>query len=217
MEHLQQYDALGERYIKSQEAYFGDGDWSRRLILERLGDVTGKSVVDAGCGHGVETRLILEQNPKNVIAFDPSVFMLVEAKKKTNSTLVEFRQGAFEHIPADDSSADALVACFSLHYANDLGQAYAEVNRVLRSGGRAVFVAPHPDDSHARKVVQGGKNMIEVKIYDEVVVTYPVHTMDEYISEYVQQHFTVSQAVEFLLPEVSKEIPAVFAYTLTKR
>jgi len=217
MEHIRQYEALGAEYIRSQEAYFGNGDWSRQLVLERLGDVVGKNVIDAGCGHGVETRLILEQHPGKVIAFDPSSFMLTEAKKRTESPLVDFREGNFEQIPADDNSADVLVACFSLHYTNNLELAYNELHRVLKTGGHAVFVIPHPDDSHARRVEQGNVDLIEVKIYDKVVVRYPVHTMEEYVSPYVEQNFTISQAVEFLLPEVSKETPAVFAYTLTKR
>ena len=217
MEHLKQYDEIGEHYIDSQEKFFRENDWSRALILERIGEIFNKVIIDAGCGHGTETRLILEGSPKNIIAFDPSAYMIEEARKRTSSDLVEFVIGDFSHIPATDASTDTLVSCFSLHYMDDIDAAYREVVRVLKQGGRSVFVVPHPEDSAARKINADDRS-IEVGLYgDKVTVSYPVHTLREYFSDYAQEHFEISQQEEVVLPEVSSDRPSVLAFSFTKK
>lgn len=218
MEHFKQYNEIGKAYISAQEKFFADNDWSRKLILDRVGDVTGKVVVDAGCGHGVETRLLLESNPQKIIAFDPSSVMLEEAHSRTQDENVVFVEGDFSHIPAEDVSTDVLVSCFSLHYMQDIDQAYQEIYRILKPLGRAVIVVPHPEDSHARKLKQGTEGLVKVPIYsDEVTVSYPVHTMEEYFSKFQKGHFDVLDLEELVMNEVSPDYPAILAFTLVKK
>ena len=217
MEHLTQYNEIGRHYISAQEEFFQNNDWSRALVLERVGEIFNKVIVDAGCGHGVETRLILEGSPKNVIAFDPSTYMIEEAKKRTDSEVVEFVVGDFSHIPADDVSVDTLISCFSLHYMDDIDTAYKEVARVLKQGGKSVFVVPHPEDSAARKTTPNDRSVM-VELYgDKVTASYPIHTIDEYFSNYANEHFEISQQEEVILREVSSDRPSVLAFSFTKK
>ncbi len=208
-----QYNRIGIDYIASQEEFFREDDWSRKLVLARIGEISNKNVVDAGCGHGVETRLLLQGKPKSVIAFDPSDVMIDEAKRRVVSDSVTFSVSDFTSIPTENNSVDVLVSCFSLHYMDDIDVAYREVHRVLKKGGRAIFVVPHPLDSQSRC----SSGVVSVKLYDDVVVTYPAHNREDYFSPYIIDNFDISELEEKTIPEVSTTIPAVMAYTLTKK
>lgn len=69
MAEITNTDAIKEWSRASQEivAAFGDeGDFTRRyllnpVILELLGDVAGKTILDAGCGQGYLSRLLAKK------------------------------------------------------------------------------------------------------------------------------------------------------------
>lgn len=67
---------------------------------------------------------------------------------------VELRQGYAEELPIDDQSMDAVVSTLVLCSVRDQAQALAEVRRVLRPGGRFVFLehVAAPPDSRLRRV-----------------------------------------------------------------
>jgi SAM-dependent methyltransferase len=66
----------------------------------------------------------------------------------------ELREGTAESIPAPDASVDAVVSTLVLCSVRDVPRALAEVRRVLRPGGRFVFVehVAAPPGTGARRV-----------------------------------------------------------------
>jgi len=52
--------------------------------------------------------------------------------------------GAAAAIPLADESVDAVVACLVFEHIDDVDEAIAEVARVLRPGGRFLFLLNHP-------------------------------------------------------------------------
>ena len=76
-----------ENAVKFTQQYTDLGDSDREIILnpvifESLGNIAGKSILDAGCGEGYLSRL-LANKCKQVIAVDYSEEMLSIAKSKT--------------------------------------------------------------------------------------------------------------------------------------
>ena len=64
---------------------------------------------------------------------------------------VEFRLGDIQHLPLDDSSVDVALSNCVINLAPDKRQVFAEIHRVLRSGGRFVVsdivtIGEVPDD-----------------------------------------------------------------------
>jgi SAM-dependent methyltransferase len=102
-------------------------------------DVRGKRVVDAGCGDGSFSELLLEMGAAGVIALDRSPDFLEAAKKRLSvlarGELVEYVIGDVNNLPFDDGSIDAILSAHSMQSYDDLGVVLAEFRRVLRPGG----------------------------------------------------------------------------------
>lgn len=109
-----------------------------------LGDVTGKDVLDLGCGSGSNTALIALRGA-TVWALDlsPDLIDLARTRLTQNhiGADVRFVVGSAHAIDLPDRSMDVVFGIAVLHHL-DLAQASAEVHRVLKPGGRAIFQEP---------------------------------------------------------------------------
>lgn len=100
-------------------------------LVQRLGVVTGSTVLDLAAGTGKLTRVIGAPGVR-VVAVEPVAAMrekLVEACPG-----VEVLEGTAEAIPLPDASVDAVTVAQAFHWF-DPDRALAEVARVLRPGG----------------------------------------------------------------------------------
>ena len=109
-----------------------------------LGDALGKTVLDYGCGLGDNTVLLASRGAK-VIGVDISPELIELAKKRLEihdlSETSEFRIGSAHELPLEDESVDVVFGMAILHHL-DLSLASEEVFRVLKKGGRAIFLEP---------------------------------------------------------------------------
>jgi ubiquinone/menaquinone biosynthesis C-methylase UbiE len=112
--------------------------------LAALGDVSGRHVLDYGCGTGATAIQLLARGAL-VTGFDIAHSRLEEActhvVDKKPSKPASFVQCAAERLPYCDESFDAVLGKQILHHL-DLKIAIPEIARVLRPGGRAVFLEP---------------------------------------------------------------------------
>src|SRR5215471_1636649 len=91
---------------------------------------------DAGCGSGQLSTLLAARFAR-VIATDPSAAQLAQARPHP---AVEYRQASAEVSGLDGGSVDLAVAAQAAHWF-DLPRYYAEVRRVVRSGGLVALLA----------------------------------------------------------------------------
>jgi len=105
-------------------------------------DWPGKTVYDIGCGTGELVRLMTEQGA-SATGLD-SAEMLDKAMKTPEAGDERYVAGGAERLPFEDGSADLLTYIASLHHVagDKLEDALRECARVLKPGGRAVFVEP---------------------------------------------------------------------------
>ena len=123
-------------------------------VVEGLGLPSGSSVVDIGCGRGLQALELSRRFGFNVIGIDP-VYRQHDADLEAGSLKrgrVEFREGRAEAVPVPDATVDLIFCRESLMYA-DLGAAVSEFRRVLRAGGRGlvylVLTGPRMTDVEA--------------------------------------------------------------------
>lgn len=112
--------------------------------MAALGDVRGQHVLDYGCGTGGTTIELLKCGAQ-VTGFDISEARLQGAKQllahQPGGEGVVLVRCAAEMLPFQDGSFDAVLGKQILHHL-DLKLAIPEIARVLRPGGRAVFLEP---------------------------------------------------------------------------
>lgn len=109
-----------------------------------LGDVSGKFVLDMGCGSGENTILLMRRGAQ-VHATDISSSLIAMARRRLEINGIEekanFFVGSAHEFPLPDESVDVVFGMAILHHL-DLQLAAREVRRILRPGGRAIFQEP---------------------------------------------------------------------------
>lgn len=128
--------------LRFADADYLDHETWVRPAFARLGDLSGKSVLDYGCGHGM-AAVVLARAGARVTAFDLSPGYVAEARERcrANGVAAECVVADGEHLPFPDASFDAVWGNAVLHHL-DLARAGRELRRVLRPGGVAVFCEP---------------------------------------------------------------------------
>lgn len=132
-------DATVARYLAPPE----DTTHPLEYTFHLLGDVQGKTILDYGCGEGLNTVMLSRRGAK-VIGVDLSPELLALARQRVaanqcpEATLV---LGSAHAVPLRDESVDIVFGIGILHHL-DLELASREVHRVLKKGGRGIFKEP---------------------------------------------------------------------------
>lgn len=117
------------------------GQWRvwQRLVLPR---VVGHDVLEFGCGLGDLLADMLAAG-HNCYAVEQSPQMVAAARDTLKSrglgTQATVIQGSAQHVPFSDASFDTVVSTFPSEYIYD-PDTIAEVERVLRPGGRLIVI-----------------------------------------------------------------------------
>jgi arsenite methyltransferase len=117
---------------------------------------TGESVLDLGCGAGIDTLLTASAvGPSGrVVGLDMTPEMAARARRNAAAggfDCVEILQGLIEELPLPDSSMDVVISNGVLNLSTRQSRVLAETMRVLRPGGRVsitdlVLTEALPDD-----------------------------------------------------------------------
>ena len=123
-------------------------------LAPNLGLPEGAACLEIGCGNGDMSRRIVDGlRPSRYVATDLDPRQL-EAARRHLATLyadglpasLELRAADMLSLPFPDASLDAVLAFYSLHHADvrhrafeNAPKALAEIDRVLRPGGRLAY------------------------------------------------------------------------------
>ncbi len=127
------YDFLNHFLSFGQDIY-----WRKRLVRHvRTGD-TGL-VLDLAAGTMDVTREILKKNPQSrVLALDYTLPMLTRGRNKMKFAGTKFIpvQADGRVLPAPDESVDSVTIAFGIRNIVPRSEAYREILRILKPGGR---------------------------------------------------------------------------------
>jgi trans-aconitate 2-methyltransferase len=109
-----------------------------QAVLDRLELAGDEVVLDAGCGSGRVTRLLLERLPRGrVIAVDASEEMVARARVELAGTRAEVRPADLASLRLEPGEqVDAVFSNAVLHWVPDHDAAFARLAAGLRPGGR---------------------------------------------------------------------------------
>lgn len=110
-------------------------------VLERLPLRGAETVLDAGCGTGRVTEMVLERVPRGrVIAVDASPSMVATARERLTGRYdgrIEVSQQDLVELELDET-VDAVISTATFHWIGDHGRLFASIREAMRRGGRFV-------------------------------------------------------------------------------
>ena len=187
--------------------------YERPAFIERLPDLKGKNVLDAGCASGFMTEYALNQGA-NVTAIDISSQMIEKLNSRIKSKkLKTYCADLSQPMPfLETDSYDCIMSSLVLHYIKNQAPLFAELYRVTKKGGRVVISTHHPFAIYEYfkpqsyfdfKMVEdewGKKDKRSFKVH------YYIRPLHEVLRPIVQSKFKIISIDEPLPDEKCKEL-----------
>lgn len=202
------YDHFAVDYAMENESSLLNAYYERPAMLELLGDVHDRRILDIGCGAGALSEQLIKRGA-SVSGFDASKAMVEFARNRLGKSadITVARLG--ETLPYAEDSFDDAVASLVFHYLEDWTEALQEVRRVLRPGGRLIISVNHPilyPWNHR------GMDYFKVTRYTDEVslngqsmeLTYWHHPLHVTTSAFIDAGFSIERIWE---PPYSKDAP----------
>jgi len=150
------YDSIAEGYTAENETSLVNAYYERPAMLELAGDVTGRRILDAGCGSGPLFAALRDRGAM-VTGIDSSAAMLEQARRRLGAAADLRVADLASPLRFPDCTFDDVVASLVLHYLKDWGPALAELRRVLTPGGRLIVSVDHPSAVYLTDRLAGGE------------------------------------------------------------
>ncbi|HUO05914.1 MAG TPA: class I SAM-dependent methyltransferase [Candidatus Binataceae bacterium] len=115
-------------------------------ILEFIGDVKGREILDAGCGEGYQTRILARRGAR-MTGIDISDRMIesAQAEERREPLGIEYRRTSFTNLSMfRDGSFDAVVSFMALMDGPGFPAVMGGFERILRPGAPLIFSIVHP-------------------------------------------------------------------------
>jgi SAM-dependent methyltransferase len=150
------YDSFAEAYTAESDAGIQNAYYERPAILALAGEVTGRRILDAGCGAGPLFEALRDRGAI-VTGFDGSAGMIAMARRRLGDDADLQVADLGSPLPFPDGAFDDVIASLVLHYLENWGPVLAEFRRVLRPGGRVIMAVDHPFAIQALNLLAGRK------------------------------------------------------------
>lgn len=135
------HEAVEKRYEQESEAAccLGCG-----TVLGHLDVAEGESILDLGCGRGLETMEAarLAGPAGRATGLDLTEAMVRAAREEAALAGVSnasFITGDIEALPFEDGTFDGVISNCVINHARDKSRVFREIHRVLKPGGRFVI------------------------------------------------------------------------------
>ena len=202
------YDSFAESYAAENESSLLNAYYERPAMIGLAGDVTGRRILDAGCGSGLLSAALSAKGAL-MTGFDSSPAMLELARRRLGAAADLHLADLSKPLPFADDSFDDVVSSLVLHYLEDWSGPLAELRRVLKPGGRLILSVNHPTVS---VVTQPAEDYFAIRQYSEdyefdgepAVLTFwhrPLHSM---ITAFTSAGYRIASVSE---PEPAPDTP----------
>ncbi|MBI4973184.1 class I SAM-dependent methyltransferase [Candidatus Roizmanbacteria bacterium] len=224
MQTLKQWDSSASWYDQNMGAR-GDKlnhDIIRPLILSMIGTLSGKKILDSGCGSGYFTAE-LAQDALEVIGtdFSPNFIDLCKKKYSGVSNLSFFQHNVSEIMPFENNMFDVALSKMVLQYVEDIHPFVKESYRVLKRGGSLVIVIDHPFKypskkyPHLKDYFDKGVQT-KLSLWGKVELTWYPKTVSDYILPFIKIGLRLSDIQELPEEKEGVKIPRILALKFIK-
>lgn len=138
--------ALWETHADWWQTEFTDGadaEYEEQIIPLALDLLAGRDrLLDIGTGEGQIARRLHAGDADQVVGIDPTASQIEEAVARGSGP--SYARAMADGLPFADESFDGALACLVFEHIDAMEAALCEAARVLRPGGRFVFMLNHP-------------------------------------------------------------------------
>jgi ubiquinone/menaquinone biosynthesis C-methylase UbiE len=137
------FGATAAAYLTSQ--VHASGADLERLAATFAADAAAgghAAVLDMGCGAG-HASFAVAPHVREVVAYDlapPMLATVAAAARERGLASIRTQQGAAEALPFAEASFDWAISRLSAHHWRDVPRALGQARRVLKPGGRLLFI-----------------------------------------------------------------------------
>lgn len=114
------------------------------VIVELLGDINGKSILDLGCGDGSFGKELIQNGAFEYVGLEGSEKMVDAANTNLRNIKGKVIMDTMESYPYPEKAYDIVTSRFAIHYVSDINQLFRSVHKCLKDDGRFVFSVQHP-------------------------------------------------------------------------
>ncbi len=204
------YQKLADSYAAKVDTKPHNAYYERPATLSLLPDVAGMDVLDAGCGPGVYTEILVELGA-TVVGIDASPRMIELARDRVGDR-AEFEVADLSK-PLDRFEAetfDLVLSPLVLDYVDDWRSVFREFFRVLKPGGYLLFSIHHPfmDFQYFKSENYYAIEKVGVEwsgFGEKVFMPSIRRPMEEVINPLAAAGFVIERMLE---PRVTKELKA---------
>ena len=124
--------------------------YNNPAFFDFVGDLSGQSVLDAGCGEGFNTRLLARRGARMTgVDISPRMIDLARAEEEREPLGIRYQVASVSNLSVFvDETFDAVVSTMTLTDSADYEGAIREFWRVLRPEGLLAFSICHPCFTH---------------------------------------------------------------------
>lgn len=163
-----------------------------KKVINELGDIKGKKVLDVGCEAGYVSIKLLKKGA-DVVPFDvcePALEKFRENLKSIGREDIKPFKAFAQKIPLKNESVDAVVCTEVIEHMPQLDKCIAEMSRVTKKGGKAVITFPN---EALRKKIYPLVKVFGINTDVEKDVTLFSYAKEEIISK-LENHFKIMKA-----------------------
>lgn len=207
---------------RSQQGLEGAGEW--RQLKSLFPNLSGKRVLDLGCGYGWHCKYAVECGADSVLGIDLSEKMIETAKEKNSDEKIEYCVCGLDQYDYPENSFDCVVSNLVLHYICDLSVIYKNIFKTLKKEGVFLLNIEHPvftsgvnqdwvygDDGKPRHWPVDNyfyPGMRETNFLGKTVQKQH-HTLTQIIGDLLKAGFSVETLEEAMPPEEMMDIPGM--------
>ena len=226
-------NAFFEDFRKSRENKVNFNDCIETPILfSMLPSLSGKTILDIGCGMGQHAKQYSDMGAKSVLGIDISANMLEYAREHNSADNITYRQLAMEDIGEIKGQFDLVTSSLVFDYIEDFPGLMRKIYTLVKAGAEFVFSMSHPivtawDGVYDRytRTEAGERLYANLRNYcleghrkvDWVVNGYECYhrTVSSLINALIGAGFILEECQEaHISDEMRKQYPALFGGTI---
>ncbi|MEK7079373.1 MAG: class I SAM-dependent methyltransferase [Patescibacteria group bacterium] len=224
MQSKNQWDSAADWYDQNmgEEGDKLNHDIIRPLVLQMIGPLAGKNILDSGCGSGYFSAELAKSASK-VVGTDFSSNFIDHCKNKYNniSNLSFSQHDVSKVVPFQNYEFDIVLSKMVLQYVKDIHLFTKESFRVLKKSGHLIIVVDHPFKYPSKKYPHlkdyfNKEEQTKLSLWGKVELTWYPKTVSDYMLPFMKSGFFLSDIQE--LPEEKEDaiIPRILALKFRK-